>query len=759
MITTTALAAAMLVGLGTQSAVAAGTVPGDPLTGSGTVARTELTAAQLTSGTASATVPNSAFALSEDAAPPLASFEGTLTLNGVATAGGFDRVKDTVRYSNTEARKHLPPVSVQLVQNGSHLIPVVRGLQITGSSVWNLEVGPGRAWHEAADGTWTRASLPFALIERNANCVHNGLMTFLFTANTVSQVRYQVTSETCAYFQFDLWGQVDATYTQGGISNAEAARNAYVAEVAGRLPTKPIGDLAADNPGTGVNPSVFGAGPDPSDLSTYGFLYNGVNYVGSCPTREGSYPYCAQMLLPSYSTAKSVFGGIGLMRLAQKYGTGVVNELLSDHIPAASGAAWNGVTIGNAVDMATGNYKSNLFESDEGGSVMLDFFLTEDYTEKLSISLSWPRKATPGTNWNYHTSDFFLATEAMNAYLKTQAGAGADLFTMLRDEVLIPAGVGPDALTTVRTGNSASGAPFGGYGMFWTQDDIAKIAKLLNVDHGVIGGTQILHPGLLDASLQADPADRGLTTSGTTAYRYNNAYWARDFNISLDPVYTTPFAVPFMSGYGGITVALMPNGSNYYEFSDGGDFDWIDTVKESNKLAPMVEGDPGGGGGGSTECTATDAIVNGGFETGSAAPWLLSGDGSVGAGTTAQPAHSGTYKVTTSGVGDNSLANLSQVVTIPADCTNATLRFWLHVVTEEVLMNNYDKFDVNVTGADGDTDRLARWSNQDAGDYALKSVALGEYAGQTITITFTADENLHRATWFTIDDVTLPLAG
>ena len=47
-----------------------------------------------------------------------------------------------------------------------------------------------------------------------------------------------------------------------------------------------------------------------------------------------------------------------------------------------------------------------------------------------------------------------------------------------------------------------------------------------------------------------------------------------------------------MSGYGGITVALMPNGSSYYYFSDNNEFAWSATVKESNKLAPMA----GGGG-------------------------------------------------------------------------------------------------------------------------------------------------------------------
>jgi hypothetical protein len=42
--------------------------------------------------------------------------------------------------------------------------------------------------------------------------------------------------------------------------------------------------------------------------------------------------------------------------------------------------------------------------------------------------------------------------------------------------------------------------------MFWTQDDIAKVAKLLTVDRGAAEGNQLLHPGLLNATLQKDPA-------------------------------------------------------------------------------------------------------------------------------------------------------------------------------------------------------------------------------------------------------------
>ncbi|WP_406141498.1 beta-lactamase family protein [Streptomyces anulatus] len=570
------------------AATASVPVPGDPLTGSGAVNRTQLTAAELTGGSAEDTVPDSAFALPPQAAPPAHSFEGTLALDGLSTTGGFRALKDPDGYADAAVTRHLPPVDIALVQNGSHLVPAKRGLQYTGNPAWNLAVGPGRAWNEDGDGQRTRASLPFALIERNANCVHNGALTFLFDQTSVSEVRYQITTETCAYFQFDMWGQVPAHYRPGPVDGAENLRDAYAAETKDRLPTKPLSALATDYPDSGVDVTKFASGVTPSALSTLGFYYGGVHYVGNCRTRQGTYPFCGQMLLPSYSTAKSAFAGTAMMRLAKRYGPAVAQEKLSCRIPEAAGkTAWSGVTLDHTLDMATGNYTSSGYETDESGRTMANFFAAEPYADKMRLALSFPHKAKPGSKWVYHTSDTFLAARAMNNYLRDKAGSGADIFDMLRDDVLKPISVGPDSLVSSRTDNSPGGAPFGGYGMFWTQDSVAKFAKFLNNDHGAINGKQVLDPTLLAATMQQTPEARGMTTKGAKPMKYQNGFWGREFTSSDNPVYTSPFYVPFMSGYGGITVAMMPNGATYYYFSDNNEFSWSTAVAEAAKLAPM----------------------------------------------------------------------------------------------------------------------------------------------------------------------------
>lgn len=53
------------------------------------------------------------------------------------------------------------------------VVPVQPGLLTTGDVVWNLIFTNGIAWDEAGgvDDCWSRASVPFALSERNANCI------------------------------------------------------------------------------------------------------------------------------------------------------------------------------------------------------------------------------------------------------------------------------------------------------------------------------------------------------------------------------------------------------------------------------------------------------------------------------------------------------------------------------------------------------------------------------------------------------------
>jgi len=581
------------------------TVPGDRLSGDGNVNRSVLTYNDLFSNTVpSAPVDDGAgFALPANAAPPSQAFEGTLALTAPTTSGGAQILRDDFAddAANNSPWRHLAPFSFQFVQNGSYLIPVQQGLVITGGAAWNYIVGPGRVWQENKDRGYMRASFPFALVERNQNCVHNGEMTFLFNRKkspNISMVRYQVTQETCLYFKLNMWGQLAATYTPASVANADALENAEAAEVANRLPTKSFSALATDYPNSGINPANFTQGfKSPADITTYGLLINGIDYVSNCQTRYGAYAFCDNMRLPSYSIAKSTFAGLAMMLLGQRYKAAVYGMLIRSYVPQYSdGGDWTNVTFNNTADMATGNYLSSGIDADESSPQELAFLTAEPYGAKIADAFTpFPHKAVPGTTWVYQTHATFILTQAMNSYLQQQQGSGADIFNAIRDSVFKPLNMSQGSLSTLRTDNSASGKPFGGYGLFFIQDDVAKIGRFLNASGGAIHGMQVLEPTRLQESLfrTANPAalgvpvpDRGTPTVPNT-FRYHNYFWAKYMTTTEFPQYRCNFWVSFMSGYGGNTVLLLPNGVIYYLFSDGNEFIWYTAVNEINKIAPL----------------------------------------------------------------------------------------------------------------------------------------------------------------------------
>jgi hypothetical protein len=584
---------------------AAAPVPGDPLAGDGRVNRTVLTYSQLFSNT----VPEApvddgrGFGLPANAASPSQAFEGTLTLSNPAAGGGSRVLRNDFQYDTSAGSPsvHLAPFRFQFVQNGSYLIPVRQGLVITGSPAWNYIVGPGRVWREEGDRGYMRASLPFALVERNQNCVHNGLMTFLFNRElspNVSGVRYQVTQETCMYFKLDMWGHLSATYTPGAIAGAEEIENAHASEMAHRLPTRPLSDLARDYPRSGVRVENFTKGfKSPADITTYGLFLNGINYVGACRTRSGEYAFCDEMRLPSYSLAKSAFAGLALMWLAHEYGSAVSSQLIRDFVPEyVDGGDWTSVTFDHASDMATGNYISAGYEADERSPAESAFLTAESYRERIEDAFRpFPHQAPPGTTWVYQSHATFILMQAMNAYLQRQRGPAADLFNSIRDEVYRPIHLSLGALTTLRTDNSAAGKPFGSHGLFLIRDDIAKIGRLLNNNGGAIDGRQALYPARLAESLfqTAKPSALGVAVpdSGKAAvpntFRYHNQFWAKHMTTAEFPHLDRDVWVPFMSGYGGNAVVLLPDGATYYVFSDGGEMVWYAAANEINKIASL----------------------------------------------------------------------------------------------------------------------------------------------------------------------------
>jgi hypothetical protein len=589
---------------------------GPPLSGSGDVHRTVLERAVLM-GTAAPLTPVdelAGFGIPEEAAEPTEVLEGTLTLNRAASSGNFSLLAEIFGLISDRDSpwKHLPPIEITFVASGSHLLPAQQGLVITGSPVWNYIVGPGRVWREREDDGYTRATFPFALIQRNQNCVHNGEMAFLFSHTrkpNISNVYYQITQETCYPMKFNMWGMVSATYTPSSVPNAPTIASRQAQEFSRRMPAKPWSELEKDFQKSGFRGSSFlAAYKHPQEVTTYGVVVDGINYSAGCPTRFGEYAYCEEMRLPSYSIAKSAFASVALMRLGELYGPKVYAERIKNYVPEyKEGGNWEATTFNNVSDMATGNYNLPGYEADEDSPAMDRFLVAEDRETKLKTAFAIHQQfVTPGTKWVYQSSATFILTQAMNAYLERKQGTSADLFNMVRDDVYIPLHFSQGGLTTIRTDNSPSGAPSGYYGLFFIKDDVAKITTFLNDGSGVLDGTQVLDPGRLKEALLRGPdpsasgvpiedssltsllgqpgAGRGPAVSGSR--RYVHGFWGRYVSVEEFPRFSGSFWVAFMSGYGGNLVALLPNGTAFYSFSDGYEWPWTDAILELAKLRP-----------------------------------------------------------------------------------------------------------------------------------------------------------------------------
>ncbi|MEQ3696681.1 MAG: choice-of-anchor D domain-containing protein [Pseudomonadales bacterium] len=561
--------------------------------GSGDVARSALTLSEL-QGSNLALNDYSAYshgvteanADQSNAREPSNNFEGRLVINGgQKVALNFDeRTSGKAQAGLYSDPSSFPGFDFEFVQSGSHIIPKDRGLIITGHGDWNLIVEPGRVWDENNDNGFSRVAIPFSLQEVQANCTHNGIMSFAFKDDgSITNVAIQVGAETCLYFQYDLWGLAAADYQSQSVTGAATLISNYESEVASRIPTRPISDL--DDVYSGVISANIGS-EQASSPTTHGVLVDGVHYAASCSTRYGDYPFCEVMGLPSYSTAKTATAAFSHALLSQQFGDSArymnIAEQVAECQDGINGTSsiWSDVTVENALDMTTGNYRLASYEGDEGSSnVLNNFFLVFTHDQKIKHACErYIRKATPNSHFSYHSSDTYIAGVAMDNYY-----ASGDLFEKLVEDVYKPLNLSPATYTTVRTQGSPAD-PFWSHGMTWHADDMIKLGQVIN-DGGVINGQQVLDPAIMNDML-VNGGDLGLETYGSES-RYLNSVWTYDMGQRASPLCSAGSWVSYMSGYGGIGVVMFPNGAIYYYVSDSNAFAFGSAETELNKIAPI----------------------------------------------------------------------------------------------------------------------------------------------------------------------------
>lgn len=155
----------------------------------------------------------------------------------------FQVLKDDFRYTRITGNKlgKLPETEVTLsITNDGSVIPVKRGLRKTRNQYWDILFEPGRWTME--DGK-VSLMLPIALVEKDANCTHQGSMVI-----SGNQAAYQIAAETCSYFQFNAQGIASVTITSQEDTDSANVHSTYLDELEGRLKSVSIKTINSDLP-------------------------------------------------------------------------------------------------------------------------------------------------------------------------------------------------------------------------------------------------------------------------------------------------------------------------------------------------------------------------------------------------------------------------------------------------------------------------------------------------------------------------------
>jgi hypothetical protein len=528
-------------------------------------------------------VPTDSFRATERSHVPGSGIEGVLTLYPGSGLSGIEVLEDNFSVAGNPQWNvtEFPPFSIELISDGALVLPVKQTPQRTAHPYWEVILGPGRTWQETAEGQWSRASLPLTLKEKNQNCTHNGMLTFAWKADgTVSRVAWQISSETCLYLKVNLWGVLAASFEPGPVAGRMKLLAKHHEAVAARMPVKPVEQFSVDFPQAGI------AGVTPrgvEESSVYGFAIDGVNYRGGCQTRHGPYPFCDELIIPSYSLAKSIFAGLYYLHIIREW-PDFAETPVSELVPECrlADARWDDVTMSDLINMTTGNYDAESFGKDEAAEKMQIFFLAETHAEKIAFSCgAWPRKSKPGSIQVYHTTDDYILGSAFTAYVRRKTGPLADIHRdFLFPRFFKPLNLSPLMQWTQRTYDDVA-MPFTAYGLVLRADDLVRIATSIN---SAYGEQQLFDQEGFDRAMFRDNSGLQQLFPGRNE-AYSNGFWGIDLSDRLNCDRET--WIPFMSGYGGITVALMPNETIYYNFSDNMDFGFARAAIELNKIQDM----------------------------------------------------------------------------------------------------------------------------------------------------------------------------
>ncbi|MCP5083387.1 MAG: ABC transporter permease subunit [Alphaproteobacteria bacterium] len=551
--------------------------------------RAELTLTQLQGGSAPEMLHYDYFAPIGNAGPALHKLEGTISVPSFKVSRRM--AEEQLATTSTQ----FPAFSSQVFAHENMLVPVERQrFLMDGNGSWRIILGIGRLWSEPGDKGWSRAAFPFTLVRRWGAASYNGVGTFLFNADTVSELRIQIAQEQIPWGRkHDAWGQSPFSYKPAVLNQIGQHRTAYENHQATRLKIRPWESLQKDY---WNSLERFDGEYGRENITVSGLMVEDTVYVRACRTRAGPYPFCPQMRNSVYSVSKSIGAAAALFRLAQKYGPEVIEERVLDYVNIpTSHDGWKDVRFKHALNMTTGignRVPARVEEYVEVDNTALAASVwsartVEDQLKAIGGFADYPWG--PGEVFRYRTSDTTLLTIVMDRFLKSKEGPDANLWDMMNAEVYEPLGIENLPSRSTPGADKSTRTPNLGGGVLATIEDVLKIARLFQ-NQGKHNGQQILHEGLTKKAV-ATGSDRGIPTGWSyedgSKSTYDLSFWLMPFEGRGG----CKMRIPAMAGIGGNYVVLMPNNVIAFRFADGHDDapgTWVS--KHIREVADQVKG-------------------------------------------------------------------------------------------------------------------------------------------------------------------------